>query len=237
MLRRLLFTDGFGLARIARERALQQADLVPLPEEISGSRYAPEALATDAWGLVRELLRSQKRNAVKTIVLFQVSVAITSSMALLIRGFLGSLGGESAWPSVLWGAGISLAGLVSVAMFAHYILTFLTAKMATTHGLQEQVLRKAWALDWDGRQQSPTGDLINRLEVDVDAVSNLVERIADALGALTHLLIATALLWTFLGWAGLASVGVLALVVPAARELANRSRRIELGILSAATPG
>lgn len=47
-------------------------------------------------------------------------------------------------------------------IFAHYILTFLKAKNAMTHGLQKEVLRKAYFLDWEevhfargGFNQSP----------------------------------------------------------------------------------
>ena len=232
-----LFTRAFRVAKLARSRALEIADLEPLVPAISGSFFEPSSLATGrekngAWKFLGVLLRNQKKATLKTVLLFQLNVAIGGGTALALHSFLGALEARNLPAALLFGAAVSLIALASVVVFSHYILTFMQAKLATTHGLQAEVLRKAYHLDFSGRQACPAGDLINRLEVDVDAVSNLVERIADALGVVTHLVIATVLLTGFLGWAGFASVAMLAVIIPVARWIAARSRVLDLEIMS-----
>lgn len=232
-----LFTRAYRFAKIARSRALQVGDLEPLPERVVSSSYEPKDLATGnlkngAWKFLGVLLRNQRRATLKTVVLFQLNVLLGSFTAVALHSFLEALARDDQNGSLLWGACIAFLILAGVVVFSHYILTFMTSKMAMTHGLQREVLRKAYQLDWKGRQSCPTGDLINRLEVDVDAVTNLVERIADALGVITHLVVATVLLSTFLGTAGFASVMLLMVIIPLARMIATKSRAFDLEIMN-----
>jgi ABC-type multidrug transport system fused ATPase/permease subunit len=233
---RLFFLGAFRMARIARLRPLQIEDLEPLPERVRGCIFEPNALAVGTGEraklkFLHILLVRQKFGAIKTVLLFQVHTAIIGFTAVGIHSFLEALAADNIRAAIFWGATIALIALGTVLSFAHYIYTFMQAKQATAHGLQREVLRKAYHLDWEGRQQCPTGDLINRLEVDVDAVSNQVERIADALGVITHLGIATFLLTRYLGLAGFLSVLILALIIPAARFISSRARAIELELM------
>ena len=236
LLRRLFFSQAFRIAKVARKRPLQVADLEPLPEFVESSFYdSGEIVARgrekSTTGFLKTLLKDQKRASIKTILLFQLNVLVSGFTSISIHSFLKALeAGETQLASV-WGAGIALAAIVTVLSFTHYIMTFMNAKMAMTHGLQREVLRKAYALDWEGRQKAPTGDLINRLEVDVDAVTNVVERTADALGVLTHVTVAVILLTKYLGIAGLLSVAALGLIFPLAQYIAKKSRTLELEVM------
>jgi ABC-type multidrug transport system fused ATPase/permease subunit len=235
-LRSLFFTRSLRLVRLANRGPLQFADMDPLPQELAQASFEPGALATgrDSQGalkLLKVLLRQQKRATIKTVLLFQARTALDAFTPLALHGFILSLESGAWMRSAAWGAALSLSSLVGMVIFGHYIMTFVKAKLAMSIGLQREVLRKAYALDWEGRRLSPAGDLINRLEVDVDSVTNLVERIADALAVATHLLLATFLLHKFLGWAGAASVGALLLIMPLARWIARRTRALELEIM------
>lgn len=236
-LRSLFFTHSLRLVRLANRGPLQLRDLDPLPEELAQASFEPGELATGrdnqgALKLLKVLLRQQKRATVKTVLLFQARTALDAFTPLALHGFILSLESGAWMRSAAWGAALSLSSLVGIVIFGHYIMTFVKAKLAMSIGLQREVLRKAYALDWEGRRLSPAGDLINRLEVDVDSVTNLVERIADALAVITHLLLATFLLHKFLGWAGAASVGALVLIMPLARWIARRTRALELEIMA-----
>ena len=232
MLRKLLFFGGYRMARIANARALQLGDLEPLPGHIQASFFPPEELAQSGTRkLLGLILGRQKWPAIKTILLFQIHTAMTGITAVGIHSFLENLAVDNMRGTIFWGAIISSVALVSVVTFGHYINTFMQSKQATTHALQHAVLRKAYRLDWKSRQECGSGDLINRLEVDADAVSNQVERIADALGVLTHLAISSFLLGRYLGVAGLISVATLALLIPLARYISIRSRSLELEVM------
>jgi ABC-type multidrug transport system fused ATPase/permease subunit len=236
-LQSLFFTRSLRLVRIANRRPLEFGDLDPLPEALALSSFEPESLATarekhGSLKLLKELLKKQKRATLQTILLFQARTALDAFTPLALHGFLLALE-SGAWArSAAWGAALSLSSFAGMLIFGHYIMTFVKAKLAMSIGLQRQVLRKAYALDWEGRRQSPAGDLINRLEVDVDSVTNLVERIADSLAVVTHLAFATVLLHKFLGWAGAASVGALLLIIPLARWIARRTRALEFEIMA-----
>jgi ABC-type multidrug transport system fused ATPase/permease subunit len=231
-LRTIFLTGGYRLARAGKRSALQISDLEPLPESVIGSVFTPGSLSvTSGSALQRVLLRAQRWATAKTIALFQIHTLVNALTAVALHAFLTSLAVSDYRSAALYGAAVALIGVTSMVTFANYMLTFITAKLATTHGLQREVLRKAYELDWAGRLSCPTGDLINRLEVDVDAVSNLVERIADILGVVTHLAVATYLLGRYLGLAGYISVALLSVIIPVARHISSRAREIELGLM------
>jgi ABC-type multidrug transport system fused ATPase/permease subunit len=229
-LRTIFLTSAYRLARAGNRAALEIADLNPLPQEVAGSAFAPGSLRVpNGVALQRVLLRAQKWATAKTVTLFQIHTLINALTAVALHAFLTALSVSDYHRAALYGGTVALIGFTSMVTFANYMITFVTAKLATTHGLQREVLRKAYELDWEGRLSCPTGDLINRLEVDVDAVSNLVERIADILGVFTHLAVATYLLGRYLGLAGYISVALLSVIIPVARHISSRAREIELG--------
>ncbi|MGZ3809058.1 MAG: ABC transporter transmembrane domain-containing protein, partial [Bacteriovorax sp.] len=235
-LQNLFFWKAFSFARIAGRRALQIDDLTPLPDEIKKSEFSPNEfdLRSEKYPRLKflvVLLRKQKKATFKTVMLFQWNEAMGGATALAIHSYLTALSKDNISSASTWGLVFSLSSLITIVVFAQYIMTFMEAKLKMTHGLQKEVLRKAFALNFESRQKCPSGDLINRLEVDVDAVTNLVERIADFLGVLTHLVIATVLLHKFLGIAGAISVLVLSLVVPIAKRISRKSREYEFELM------
>lgn len=232
----LFCTRAYYLALSARDHALQAEDLAPLPAEIRDCRFSPEQLATGTGAKAAarfqfQLLRHQKRSAFKTIFLFQVHSVLIAGVSWSVHSFLNALSRHDETHAILWGIAVSVMSISLVLTFTHYFLAFFRVKLATTLGLQTAVLRKAYDLDWNGQRDCPAGELITRLEVDVDGVSNLVERIADALGVLTHLCLSSFLLYKYLGSAGLISVVALSAVVPLAKMISTRSRAIELDMM------
>lgn len=236
-LQTLFFWKAFAFSRIAGRRALQIDDLIPLPDQIKNSEFNPNEfnLSKEKYPRLKfliVLLRKQKQATFKTVMLFQWNEAMGGITALAIHSFLTALSEDNISNASTWGLVFSLSSLLTIVVFAQYIATFFDAKLKMTHGLQKEVLRKAFSLNFESRQKCPSGDLINRLEVDVDAVTNLVERIADCLGVLTHLVIAAFLLHKFLGIAGAISVLVLSLVIPIAKRISRKSREYELELMN-----
>lgn len=235
-LQTLFFWKAFSFSKISRHRPLQVEDLIVLPDDVKNSVFTPNEfnLSTEKNPRAKfllALLRRQKMATFKTIILFQWNEAMGGLTAIAIHSYLSALSTDDISNASIWGLVFSLSSLVTILVFAHYMMTFMKAKIRMTHGLQKEVLRKAFALNFESRQKCSSGDLINRLEVDVDAVSNLVERIADFLGVITHLIIATLLLYKFLGIAGAVSVLVLALVIPVAKYISKKSREYELELM------
>lgn len=235
-LQNLFFWKAFSFASLAHKRALQTDDLMPLPDDIKDSQFHPNEFNVKSQKHPRLkflslLLKKQKKATLKTILLFQCNEAMSGVTAIAIHSYLSSIGVDDVNKSIFWGAVFSLSALTTIIIFAQYIMTFSKAKFKMVHGLQQEVLRKAFYLNFESRQKCPSGDLMNRLEVDVDGVTNLVERIADLLGVITHLIIATFLLYKFLGMAGAISVLMLALVVPMARRISRKSRLYEFEVM------
>jgi ABC-type multidrug transport system fused ATPase/permease subunit len=232
----LFFWKSFSFARIAARRALQIDDLLPLSDEIKNSQFNPNEFNLRSQKYPRlkflaVLLGKQKQATFKTVMLFQWNEVMGGITALAIHSFLTALSEDNMALASTWGLVFSLSSLMTIVVFAQYIMTFMEAKIKMTHGLQKEVLRKAFSLNFEGQQKCPSGDLINRLEVDVDAVTNLVERIADCLGVFTHLIIATYLLHKFLGIAGAISVLILSLVIPVAKRISRKSREYEFELM------
>lgn len=236
-LQNLFFWKAYTFARTSGTRPLQIEDLMPLPDEIKNSQYAPQDFNLNhakhpRLKFLSVLLSNQKKATAKTIFLFQWHEAMIGLTAIAIHSYLSAVGTDHVSNAIVWGAVFSFSSLVSIVIFGQYMMTFMQAKMTMTHGLQKAVLRKAFHLNFESRQVCPSGDLINRLEVDVDSVTNLVERIADFLGVLTHLVIATVLLNKFLGIAGIISVLILSAVIPIAKRISRKSREFEFEVMN-----
>ncbi|MBY0414334.1 MAG: ABC transporter ATP-binding protein/permease, partial [Bdellovibrionales bacterium] len=235
-MKNLFFWQALTFPLIARKRTLQIEDLIPLQADIKNSVFSPNEFNLSSKKKPRlefllVLLKKQKRPTIQTILLFQWNEAMAGVTAMAIHSFLNALAIDDVKTAGTWGIVFSLCSFITILVFAQYIMTFMKAKIRMTHGLQKEVLRKAFALNFESRQKCSSGDLINRLEVDVDAVSNLVERIADFLGVITHLIIATFLLHKFLGIAGTISVLILSLVVPLAKHISKKSRQFEFELM------
>lgn len=234
-LRQLFFLDSYQIARTAAKRPLEVADL---KETSLGLRqtFEPGSLGTgsDRAGMRKFLRIIMKRHyyaLAKTIFLFQVTVVIGLYNGVIIKKLLESLTNPRYQESLVWAAVFVLMAFVNVLAFSHYILTFTRAKLRMTYGLRLEIMRKAQHLDWASRQKIESGDLINFIEVDTNGVSNLVERTADGLGVISHIVIAGYLLWSFLGVAGLLSIAALVAVIPLVQFLATRSRRLDAIIM------
>lgn len=236
-LQNLFFWKAFSFARISSKRPLQIDDLMPLPLYIKNSEFIPGEFDLSKekhprLKFIMALLRNQKKATAQTILLFQWNESMTGLTAIAIHSYLSALALDNVADASLWGLVFSLSSLVTITVFGQYIMTFMNAKLKMTHGLQKEVLRKAFHLSFKSRQLCPSGDLINRLEVDVDAVTNLVERIGDFLGVITHLIIATYLLHKFLGLAGVISVLVLSIIIPIAKRISRKSRQFEFEVMN-----
>lgn len=232
----LFFTKALSFSRIANKRPLQLEDLLPLSDKIKYSEFTPNEFnvaceKNPRLKFILVQLRKQKMATFKTVMLFQWNEAMGGITAIAIHSYLTAVAADDISTAGMWGVVFSLSSLVTILVFAQYIMTFMNAKLTMTIGLQKEVLRKVFALNFDSRQKCPSGDLINRLEVDVDSVTNLVERIADCLGVITHLVIATILLYKFLGIAGAVSVLVLSLVIPVAKRISRKSREFEIELM------
>lgn len=229
------FAPVARVTRTAVARPLVLDDLGALPDRLL-QRYDPAALDTGRHrhpilAFLRVLLNGHRGAFAKTIILFQLHVLITTYNAVVLKHFLDSLRGDDVRATIGWAVVFAVLAFGNVLAFSHYILTFLRSKVAMTHGLQLAVMRKAHRLTFDARQKVGSGDLINHVEVDVSGASNIVERVADALGVVTHIVVAAILLYGFLGLAGPLSVAVLVVVAPVARHIAGRSRLLDLEIM------
>jgi len=236
-LKELIYYKGKEFALVSMNRPMQIADLLPLPEEIKNSQFKINDLnfsktKQSRLKFISLLLKKEKKATIKTILLFQWVESMSGVTALIINSFLVALNNNSLGKSAFWGLLFSISSFVTILVMAHYIKTFIQAKLSMSHGLQQAVLKKSFNLNFESRKQCPSGDLINRLEVDVDAVTNLVERLADFLGVLTHLILATVLLHHFLGISGLISVLTLSIIIPLAKRISQKSRLYELELMN-----
>jgi ABC-type multidrug transport system fused ATPase/permease subunit len=235
-LQTLFFWKALNFSRLAAKRPLQIDDLIPLPADIKNFEFSANVFnlrheKNPRLKFILVQLSKQKLATFKTIVLFQWNEAMAGVTAMAIHSYLTAVAVDDMDKAILWGVIFTMSSMVTILVFAQYLVTFMNAKIKMTHGMQKEVLRKAFALNFESRQKCPSGDLINRLEVDVDSVTNLVERIADCLGVITHLVIATVLLYKFLGIAGAISVLVLSLVIPVARKISKKSREFEFELM------
>lgn len=187
--RGFLFYQGYDFSRISKFRPLQVEDLKALSLSATNTQFDIDELKfknskNSRWSFLALLLKKEKRATLKTIFLFQWFEIMSIVSALALNHFLISIGTDSVGSKNMfivsfWGVLFSVSSVVSTLVLSHYILIFMQAKFSMYYGLRDAILKKSFLLNFKSRKSCPSGDLMNRLEVDVDAVTNLVERIAD----------------------------------------------------------
>lgn len=232
---KLFFSRSFALAQMARRRALIEPDLSPAPENTI-IRYVPGSLDTFAASrpllcFLRILMVKHWATTVKTVLYFQIAVWVGNGRAIIVKLFVEGLSQFSFLHNFMWGLLAALLGFIYVWSHAHYLVLFGRAKLGMMHGLRIEILRKAHMLNGVSRQNTTFGTIVNHVESDAENTTELVERIADGLGVLTHVVLGAFILWTFLGVAGPLSMLVLIIIAPIFHGIAARSQFLEEEIL------
>ena len=233
--RRWLFADGGALARAGRARPLASDDAPPLAAalEPSNSRPALSKLSLlPFWPYIVRQFFATGRPGWTIVVLTLLRLGVVSSTPLLLHALLERLPeAQSAtgfpWRLLALGVLLGSAGMANALLTQQWFLQALSVRTIIVNVLNQRVVEHALRLRRSARASMETGDLINHLGSDTDAIAESGFFLSEAFSSLLTIVASFGALVWYLGWAALAAVAALVLLLPFTALLAARFRRLD----------
>jgi ABC-type multidrug transport system fused ATPase/permease subunit len=238
--RRWLFVDAGEIVRAGRRRPLLPSDapaLDPPLEPRAASTELEHLSLARFWPFIVRLFFATGRPAKLLVVLVLVRLAVALSTPVLLHGVLERLPHAHAatgFPSALLGLALLLgiAGLCSALLTQHWFHQALRVRTIAVNAINRRVVAHALRLRRSARARMETGDLVNHLGSDTDALAEAGFFLPEGLNAVLTIGAAFAALSLYLGWAVLAAAASLALLAPFTVMLGARFRRLDHRIMS-----
>ena len=237
--KRWLFVQGGPIVRAGRDRPLSAADAPALQPELE-PRAVPavcgELSLARFWPFILRLYFAAG-DATRTLLTLMVArLAVAISTPLLLRAVLERLPqahDAPSFPYALLALAVLLgvAGLFAALLTQHFYYQALRIRTILVNALNQRVVEHALRLRRSARARMETGDLVNHLGSDSDAVAESGFFLSEGLMALLAMGGAFALLGVYLGWAALAAAGALLLLSPLTALLGRRFRRFDHRIM------
>ena len=220
------------LQRLARDpqACARVQDIAPAVEAMEAHQgRALLALQTTrgAWPFIRSLIATTRPQFWRTLVYMVLSTIAAAAPALLIEQAMTRYADIQAAPlaprNLALLALFPLVVYINNTCFQRYLKAFLQA-----HVLQRSALMHAFAQKWFRlaprvRHELPQGNIQNLMQVDVPAVSNVVERVVDGVMVVVHIAIAAALLWRYLGLTAVFGLALMAFSLPVLKHIVRET--------------
>ncbi len=239
--RKWFFVDAGAIVRAGRARPLTADDAPALEPELTPDRNAPPQAQTLSlapfWPFMLRSFFESGRPARAIIALTFVRLAIACSAPLLLHELLTQLPaahGAASFPWLLLGLSILLgsAGMSTAILTQHWYHCALRIRTTLVNRLNQRVVTHALRLRRSARAKMETGDLINHLGSDTDALAEAGFFLPEAFNAVLTMVVAFSALTFYLGWAALAAVASLVVLTPLTALLARRFRRLDERIMA-----
>ncbi len=227
------------LRRLARDpqATLRVQDITPglqALEQHHGRAQLRLQTMRGPWPFIASLVRTTQPQFWRTLVYMVVATLAAAAPALLIEQAMTRFEAIRADP---WAPGhVLLLALFPAVIylnnicFQRYLKAFMHANALQRSALLQAFTHKWFRLDPRVRHELPQGNIQNLMQVDVPAVSNVVERVVDGVMVVVHIATAAVLLWRYLGLTAAFGLGLMALSVPIlkyiVRETAKRQSRL-----------
>jgi ABC-type multidrug transport system fused ATPase/permease subunit len=240
-LRAWLFMEAAPIVRAGRRRALSAADAPELAASLrpeAASRAFDHMSLAPFWPFIVRLFFSAGAASRRIVALVISRLGVTLSMPFLLHALLERLpqaqhAQRFALPSMLGLALLlGLAGLVSALLGQHLFHQILQVRTVLVNAVNRRVVAHALRLRRASRAAMETGDLVNHLGSDTDALAEAGFFITDGFSAALTIAATFIGLGVFLGWAVFAAAAALLLLVPMSALLARRFRRLDHRIMS-----
>mgnify|MGYP003407081493 FL=1 len=238
-LRKWLFLEANAIVRAGRAHPLTADDALPLAPELTPqpSGPLPALRFVPFWPFLLRLFFASGRPARSIVLLTFVRLAIASSAPVLLHALLSRLPAAAnavTFPWRLLGLALLLgsAGISTAVMTQHWFHQALRIRTWIVNAINQRVVTHALHLRRSARASMQTGDLINHLGSDTDALAEAGFFVSETFNATLTILVSFALLTYYLGWASLAAVGALVVLTPFTALLAARFRRLDERIMS-----
>lgn len=234
-LRYLLFKQAEPLIRKSQSTSLEAEDLKDIPDP------CPTDLVSGAFRRLRvqspgELLQKVfliERRAILTAAFLGLLFALSSLSTPILIYRLVSFVHRTAEGQVSFSMGVGaglllcIVGSLTGLLQHHYIHLCLRFMIAIIKGLNLRIFDEALQLTRLGRQRHSTGDIVNLINLDAEAVGRGFFDAIEISLKFFMITVCAGMLWNFLGVAGLGGLSLLCLIAPITRWLVRRFVRLD----------
>jgi ABC-type multidrug transport system fused ATPase/permease subunit len=235
VIRDLFFQSATPIIRLGRTRPLTSDDAPPLPRglrpEESAAAFATiptRSFASFLFGV----FRATGRPAWRTLTIIFVRNLVVLLTPILLHAVLTSIpsvAGSVDFPSgaMLTAIALGMVGIAGALLNQHIFFNMLQGFATIVNGLNDRIIHHALRLRRSSRASMQTGDLVNHLSSDTDAMAEAMFFIPEFFNTVFQTLTVMVMLWWYLGAAALASFATLALIAPLSVLVARRYRRLD----------
>ncbi|MBU3699239.1 MAG: ATP-binding cassette domain-containing protein [Candidatus Kapabacteria bacterium] len=235
MLRDLFFQSATPIIRLGRTRPLTPEDAPLLPQGLHPEEAAPAfaSLPTDSFRrFVLSVFWATGRPARTVLAIIMMRIAVVLTTPVLLHSMLSQLPTVSASrdlpvAAMTTAVVLGLVGILGALLNQHMFFNMLRGFATIVNGLNDRIIHHALKLRRSSRSTMQTGDLVNHLSSDTDAMAESMFFIPEFYNTIIETVAVMAMLWWYLGVAALASFATLALIAPLTVLVANRYRRLD----------
>jgi ABC-type multidrug transport system fused ATPase/permease subunit len=245
MFKRLLdivfFTRVTSVVKAGRKRPLRADDAPPLPSFLD-PRTAPDAyehLEMDHFRrFTLQVFFKLGRPAKEMVLLIFIKVAIGLSTPVILKAILERIpemaGSESIPIGVLsLAVGLGLMGMTNAIVIQHFWYRALRGFGTIVNGINRRVVRHTLRLRHSSRAGMNTGDMVNHLSSDTDAIGETAFYLPEFMMGLVDTIAVMSLLTFYLGWGAFVALLTLIVLSPLTVLVANRYRRLDHRVMEA----
>lgn len=235
MLRDLFFQSATPIIRLGRTRPLTPDDAPLLPRGLhpKDAAAAFASLSTDSFRrFVFEVFWATGRPARIVLTIITVRIALVLTTPVLLHSVLSQLPGVRASAqlpvaALLTAIALGCVGILGAMLNQHMFFNMLRGFATIVNGLNDRIIHHALKLRRSSRSSMQTGDLVNHLSSDTDAMAEAMFFIPEFYNTIIETVAVMAMLWWYLGAAALASFATLAVIAPLTVLVARRYRRLD----------
>jgi ABC-type multidrug transport system fused ATPase/permease subunit len=233
--RDLFFQSATPIIRLGRTRPLTPDDAPPLPKGLRPEEAAISfaSLATDSFRrFVLGVFWATGRPARNVLAIITVRIAVVLSTPVLLHSMLSQLPSVSASTelpiaALITAIALAMVGIIGALLNQHMFFNMLRGFATIVNGLNDRIVHHALQLRRSSRSSMQTGDLVNHLSSDTDAMAEAMFFIPEFYNTIIETVAVMAMLWWYLGPAALASFAMLTLIAPLSVIAARRFRRLD----------
>lgn len=239
ILRTLLFSDVGALIAIGRSRPLEASD-APKPDRHVLPHGTPSAMLdvpTDRFGAyIIQQFWATGWPARKLLGLVCGRVILALATPFLLHAVLTSitsLNTTMGFPTSLLVLAVLLGvtGMAGALCTQHFYYNALQIYAMIVNAMNTRVVNHTIALRRSARATMNTGDMVNHLSSDSDAVAESAFFIPEFTASALTIIAVLGALFTYLGWAALAALVTLAIISPLTALVARRYRILDHRIM------
>ncbi|MBC8124793.1 MAG: hypothetical protein H7X70_03585, partial [Candidatus Kapabacteria bacterium] len=231
----ILFRAAAPIIKIGRQRPLTPEDAPPLPTDLNPWNAPPRFATIDTarfWPFFFSAFVATGAPARRIMVLTVVKLVIGITTPLLLHRLLSLLplaSGATSFPigALLTAIALGTMGMIGALLQQHWYFNALQGFALIMNGLNERVVQHALRLRRSARAGMQTGDMVNHLSSDTDAIAESVFIIPEFTNTILQTIVVLVVLWFFLGPATLAAIATLMIVSPLTVFVAKRYRALD----------